>query len=197
MMTLKPMLAALLMTSALPAAAQTAPAAPAAAPMMRHDPAMMQRHRAAMMQHVAEMRKRHADDLALLLDLKPAQRPALDAFIEASHPRMGMDEGMGMGPMGDRAGGGPADGAAPPTFTERLDRMDQAATRRADAQHQRVAAAKAFYQSLDPHQRQLFEAVMRLRHGGGKPGGMGGMGGHMRGGHPDPDGMDGPGAPQD
>lgn len=196
-MTLKPMLAALLMTTALPAAAQTGPAAPAAAPMMmHHDPAMMQRHRAAMMQHVADMQKRHADDLALLLDLKPAQRPALDAFLKAAHPRMDMDEGMG--PMGQRAGGEPADGAAPPpTFTERLDRMDQAATRRADAQHQRIAALKAFYQSLDPHQRQLFEAVMRLHHGGGMHGGMGGMGGNMRGGHPGPDDMDGPGAPQD
>lgn len=194
-MTLKPMLAALLMTIALPAVAQTSPAAPAAAPMMRHDPAMMEQHRAAMQQHFADMQKRHADDLALLLDLKPAQRPALDAFLKASHPGMNMGMDMGMGPMGGPAGGEPADGAAPPpTFTEHLDRMDQAATRRADAQHQRVAAVKAFYQSLDPHQRQLFEAVMRLRHGGGK---QGGMGGHMRGGHPGPDGMDGPGAPQD
>src|SRR5690242_13732674 len=85
-MTLKPMLAALLITAALPAVAQTAPAAPA---VPRHDPAMMQQRRAEMQQHFAQMRQRRADDLALLLDLKPAQRASLDAFLKASHPGMG------------------------------------------------------------------------------------------------------------
>src|SRR3569623_1766043 len=99
-MTLKPMLAALLSGAALPAAAQTTPAAP---PGPRHDPAMMQHRRAEMRQHFADMRKHRAADLALLLDLQPGQRAALDAFLAASHP--GMHEGRK---------GRPPEGAAPP-----------------------------------------------------------------------------------
>lgn len=177
-MTLKPILAALLTVAALPAAAQTAPAAGMPPMTMgHHDPAMMHE----MMQ---KMRQRHADDMALLLDLKPAQRPALDAFL-ASHHAMGEDG------MEHRPEGAPG---TPPSFAERLDRMDQLAARHAEAEHQRIAAAKAFYQSLDPHQRQLFEALMRLHHGGG---GDGGMGSGMHGGHPGGTGpMGGPEAPQ-
>jgi len=185
-MRMKPILAALLTVAALPAAAQNTPApTPGAAPMMRHrDPAMMQ-------QMMHQMRQRHADDMALLLDLKPAQRPALDAFLKASHP------GRGEGRMGHRPEGAPAADArpTPPSFAERLDRMDQFAARRAEAGHQRIAAVKAFYQSLDPRQQQLFEAVMRMRRGAGGHGGPGGM----HGGHPDHDGpgpMGGPEAPQ-
>ena len=194
-MTLKPILAALLVATALPAAAQTAPA-PDGAPMMRRDPAMMQQRRAGMRQHFAEMERRHADDLALLLDLKPAQRPALDAFLKSSHP------GMGDGAMTRRPEGPPAERAAP-SFTQRLDRMDEMAARRADAEHRRIAATKAFYQSLDPHQQQLFDALMRMRHGGGGHGrmGRGGMGGGgMHGARPGGPGGPGPmarPAPQD
>ncbi|MDB5712453.1 MAG: hypothetical protein JWL96_4523 [Sphingomonas bacterium] len=191
-MTLKPMLAALLITAALPAAAQTASAAPA---RPRHDPAMMQQRRADMQQHFANMRQHRADDLALLLDLKPGQRSALDAFLKASHP------GMGASRMGRPPEGAPP-GATPPGFTERLDRMEAATTRHADAARERIGAIKAFYTSLDPHQKQLFDALRRMRHGGGmgSGGGMGhggAMGGHMRGGHPgDHVPMGGPEAPQ-
>jgi hypothetical protein len=191
-MTLKPILAALLIGAALPAAAQTAPA-PDGAPMMRRDPAMMQHRRAEMQQHVAAMKQRRADDLALLLDLKPAQRPALDAFLTSSH------HGMGGGKMRGRPEGAPmaGNGPTPASFTDRLDRMDQVAARRAEAGHQRIAAVKAFYQSLDPHQQQLFEAVMRMR--GGDRMGHGGMGGRMRGGmggHGGHGPVGGPEAPQ-
>lgn len=182
-MTLKPILAALLAVAALPAAAQTAPA-PGAPPMaMRHhDPAMMQE----MMQ---KMRQRHADDMALLLDLKPAQRPALDAFL-ASH------RGMGEGGMEHHPEGAPGTHPAAPGFAEHLDQMDQLATGHAEAEHKRIAATRAFYQSLDPHQRQLFEALMRLHHGGGHGGGM--HGGGMHGDHPGGAGpMGGHEAPQD
>ncbi|HSI19831.1 MAG TPA: Spy/CpxP family protein refolding chaperone, partial [Sphingomonas sp.] len=175
----------------LPAAAQTAPAAPAGP---RHDPALMQQRRAEMQQHFAQMRQRRADDLALLLDLKPGQRAALDAFLKASHP------GMGKGRMG-RPPEGAAPGATPPSFTDRLDRMEAATTRHADSARERIGAIKAFYTSLDPHQQQLFDALRRMRHGGmGRGGGMGhggGIGGHMRGGHPGGHApMGGPEAPQ-
>lgn len=189
-MTLKPILAALLVTAALPAAAQTAPA-PDGAPMMHRDPAMMQQRHAAMQQHFADMQRRHADDLALLLDLKPAQRPALDAYLASSH------HGMGEGPMARRPEGPPNAERAAPSFTQRLDRMDEAAGRRAEAEHRRIAATKAFYTSLDPHQQQLFDAMMRLRHGGGERGHRGMGGGRMRGGHPGGPGPMGRPAPQD
>jgi hypothetical protein len=190
-MTLKPMLAALLIGAALPAAAQTAPMNGP-----RDDPAMMQQRHAAMQQHFADMRKRRADDLALLLDLKPGQRSALDAFLAASHPHMGAGR-MGRQPEG----AAPPAGATPPSFTARLDRMEAANARHADDARARIGAIKAFYTSLDPHQQQLFDALMRMRHGGGMGhGGMmrhgGGMGG-MHGGHPGgPGQMGGPEAPQ-
>jgi len=196
-MTLKPILAALLIGAALPAVAQTAPAAPEGAPMRHRDPAMMQQRHAEMRQHFAQMRQRRADDLALLLDLKPGQRSALDAFLKASHPGMG----MGRGRMG-RPPEGAAPGATPPSFTERLDRMEAATTRHADAARERIGAIKAFYTSLDPHQKQLFDALRRMRHGGGMghgggTGHGGGMGGHMRGSHPGGHApMGGPEAPQ-
>ncbi len=138
---------------------------------------------------------RRADDLALLLDLKPGQRSALDAFLKAAHP------GMGKGRMG-RPPEDAAPGATPPSFTDRLDRMEAATTRHADAARERIGAIKAFYTSLDPHQKQLFDALRRMRHGGGmgRGGGTGhggGVGRHMRGGHPDDHApMGGPEAPQ-
>src|SRR3569623_1577284 len=91
-----------------------------------------------------------------------------------------------------------APGATAPSVTDRLDRMEAATTRHADAARARIGAIKAFYTGLDPHQKQLFDALLRMRHGGGMArGGMGhhgmggGMGGHLRGGHPG-----GPEAPQ-
>jgi len=183
-MTLKPLLAVLLAAAAMPVAAQNAPA-PGAPPMaMRHhDPAMMRE----MMQR---MRQRHADDMALLLDLRPAQRLALDAFLAASHPGGG-SERMDM-PM---EGAPPPAGSAPPSFTDHLDHEQALLAHRAEAGQRRIAAARAFYQGLDPHQRQLFEALMRLHHAGGH-GGMGGpMGGHP--GHDGPGPMGGPEASRD
>jgi hypothetical protein len=141
---------------------------------------MQQQRRAAMQQHFADMQRRRADDLALLLDLKPAQRPALDAFLASARHR------MGEGPMGRRPEGS-APGATPPSFTDRLDRMEAVTTRHAEAARARIGAIKAFYTGLDPHQKQLFDALMRMRHASGKGrGGMGhhGMGGHMRDGDP-------------
>src|SRR3569623_2978355 len=101
-----------------------------------------------------------------------------------------------------------APGATAPSVTDRLDRMEAATTRHADAARARIGAIKAFYTGLDPHQKQLFDALMRMRHGGGMArdgmghhgmggGRGGGMGDHLRGGHPSgPGPMGGPAATQ-
>jgi len=107
---------------------------------------------------------RREADLALLLDLEPAQKPALEAWLEASRP----------GPRGVHPDGPPP--ATAPTFGERLDDIEKAQAEAGAQGRAWIAAARAFYAQLDPHQQQLFEALKRLRppmgpmhHGG--PGG--------------------------
>lgn len=126
----------------------------------------------------AQMLKGETDDLALVLDLKPAQRPALEAFLKASRP----PERPHGPPPGDRQDGTPPrDG-----FEQHLARMEAETSRHAEQDHGRIAAARAFYAGLDAHQRDLFEAVMRLRHGPGGPGPHGGPGGPEGPGGPPP-----------
>ena len=147
--------------------------------------------RAAMQQRMAQRRAERAKDMATVLRLTPAQRPALDAFLNSQTPRRDMN-----GRPGDRQG-----------------REAMTAPQRADAQAKRVAerqafaarradALKTFYAALNPDQRQVFDALQRLRgpqaRGGARMGrggdhrGKGGPGGmHRRG----PDGRGGPGGP--
>lgn len=124
----------------------------------------------------AKVQQREADDMALLLRLRPAQRPALTAFLQAFAPPAPPQRGEGMqGPM-------PDDG-----FARQLERMTEMTARRAADETRRIAAARSFYDSLDAPQQAAFEALMRLRHGipmmGPRP--MGPMpGGPMDGGPP-------------
>lgn len=125
---------------------------------------------------IAQMQAREADDTALLLNLRADQRPALMAFLASMTPppppwrEPGQD-----GPMHGAPGQDgpktmpPADG-----FAQQLDRMTQDAARRSAEDAKRIAAARTFYDSLDPTQRRAFEALMRLRHGRGP--GFGPMG---------------------
>ncbi|MFK3890574.1 Spy/CpxP family protein refolding chaperone [Sphingomonas sp. NPDC079357] len=100
-------------------------------------------------------RVREVDDLSLVLGLRETQRPALSAFLQASRP--------------------PAPPAAPSrssmravpaeSFEAELDWMaDQDARHSAEARR-RIDAGHVFYDQLDDHQRKVFDAVMRLRHG--------------------------------
>jgi hypothetical protein len=101
----------------------------------------------------AQMRKMEGDDLAVILGLKPAQRPALDAFLNATAPRPPMarpDAHLG--------------------FEQDLAARERGIDAMGAAEHTRIAAARTFYVSLDGRQRQVFEATMRLRHGHGGPG---------------------------
>lgn len=94
--------------------------------------------------HEVAMKARAAEDIALLLDLKPAQRPALDAWL-AAMPAFGP-------PMPPRAG----EGHAPPeegAFLERLDAMEK-----------QIGVARSFYGQLDAQQKRRFDALERVRH---------------------------------
>lgn len=112
----------------------------------------------------AEMQAREADDTALLLNLRADQRPALMALlaIMTPPPPPWLDP-----PQRAPAPDGPK--PVPPSdgFAQQLDRMTQDAARRSAEDAKRIAAARAFYVSLDPAQRRAFEALMRLRHGRG------------------------------
>lgn len=113
---------------------------------------------------LAEMQAREADDTALLLNLRADQRPALMALLAAMTPPPP--------PWLDPPQRGPAPDSpkpVPPTdgFAQQLDRMTQDAARRSAEDAKRIAAARTFYESLDPAQRRAFEALMRLRHGRG------------------------------
>jgi hypothetical protein len=112
-------------------------------------PAPGQDRQAWMQQKIAERRAEVSRDLAILLEIKPGQQAALDAFLAAKGPES-------RGP-GAEAKPGPAD-----TEPERLDRMSAMEQRHAARVQARIEATRRFYAVLDPHQRQLFDALMRL-----------------------------------
>jgi hypothetical protein len=120
----------------------------------------------------AAMRRREADDLALVLGLSAAQRPALDAFLTAQMPPRRPD--------------GPPSGEAALGFEQRLGAMQAAVRARGAEEQARIEALQRFYGQLDARQKSVFEALMRLRHGPGGPGGHG----------PEGPGGDGPGGPE-
>jgi hypothetical protein len=159
-------LPAALLLLAAPALAQQTPATPAPAAPRPGEPPRPD---------FAKMEAERAGDMALLLELTPVQRPALDAFLRAGRP------GPDAPPPPP-----PAPGAAD-NFLQRLDRMEADHARMEARFRAHIAAAKAFYQQLNPHQRQLFEAMERLQHRPG-PHGPGPHG-------PGPRGPHGPGGP--
>lgn len=123
-----------------------------------------------------QMLKREADDLAIILDLTPDKRPALEAFLAANGPPE-----RPMGPPPARLESAPSMMG----FEQHLQEMEAHSARHAAAEKARIEAARAFYAVLDTHQKLVFEALMRLRHG---PGGAGhGPDGHGPGG-PGPEG---------
>ena len=137
--------AATVLTISTFAAAQPAPA-----------PAPGPDRQAWMQQKIAERRVEVSRDLAILLEIKPGQQAALDAFLAAEAP-----EARDARPQAN-----PAE-----TEPERLDRMSEMAQRRAGRMQARIEATRKFYAALDPHQQQLFDALMRLRraaHGMGR-----------------------------
>jgi periplasmic protein CpxP/Spy len=113
-------------------------------------PPQGQDRQAWVQQKIAERRAEVSRDLAILLEIKPGQQAALDAFLAATGPESRAPDA--------EAKPGPAE-----TEPERLDRMSAMAQRRAAQMQTRIEATRTFYAALDPRQRQLFDALMRLR----------------------------------
>jgi hypothetical protein len=170
---------------AAPLAAQApeaAPPPPAAGDHPRFDPARFQ-------QMMAERRARRADDLAIVLALKPAQRPALDQWLGAMEPPFG-PRGHGPDDKGPGERGAGSEAKAPMTTTERLDRDQAKLDERQQRARTAIDATRRFYATLDPQQQKVFDALSRLRHDHDGPGF--GHGGH-HGDGPPPPGMGKPG----
>jgi hypothetical protein len=111
--------------------------------------------------------KQHAQDLRIILRLRPDQEGALTAFLQ-SHKRP-----EGPPPAGRRGPPGAGPGVAPMTTPQRLDEMAQREARHADMQRRHAEALRTFYAALSPEQRQVFDALQRM-HGGHEHGGWGG-----------------------
>ena len=128
------------------------------------------------------MHQRESDDIALLLALRPAQRPALAAYLRSLLPPLPPQNGALTedGPLtedGALTEDGPMTEYGPMTqddrpspddddaFARHLERMTAALRWRSADGARRIAAARTFYDGLDPAQRAAFEALMRVRYG--------------------------------
>lgn len=100
------------------------------------------------------MRNHEAEDIALLLGLRPEQRPALAAFLADRRP-----------PVAPRPDTNPGD-----DFEANLRRMEADTAKRFENDKRQTANARTFFKMLDPRQRTAFEALMRLRNAPGRPG---------------------------
>ena len=203
MTTRRPLtLASLIATASLTALTVTgsahaqAPARPAPSAATAPTPP----NRAQMEQRMAERRAQRTADMATVLRLTPTQRPALEAFVASQTPQR-------RDPAARMAG---AQGRRDLTPQQRLDERAKRATERQAFAARRAESLRTFTAALNPEQKQVFEALNRLRGPDGRgrggdrmrgpghrEGGMGmGMrgpgGGDRRGG---PDGQRGPGGP--
>lgn len=110
----------------------------------------------------AERRAHMADHLRTVLQLTPAQEPALTAFLDSMKP----PEGAGMD-RHDRDMDHDADAhlTTPQRLDQMLAHMDQMHTR----MEAHVQAVKTFYAQLTPSQQKAFDDLgpMMMMHGGG------------------------------
>lgn len=113
------------------------------------------------------MMAQRTERLREILQLTPAQEPALKTFMEAMKPPAGMRDAM-------RA---QHQEMASLTTPERLDRMKAMMAQRQAQFDRRAAATKTFYAQLTPAQKKAFDALPPMRGPG-----HGGHDGGMRGG---------------
>jgi hypothetical protein len=103
-----------------------------------------------------------------LLQLKPAQEPALQTYVAAlDSAGQGLWKGLG----------GMMSGGMPQTTPERLARMQQMMAQHQTAVAAMIDATRRFYDQLDPAQKRAFDALPEMMMHGGMMGGMGMMGG--------------------
>ncbi|MBX3481027.1 MAG: Spy/CpxP family protein refolding chaperone [Caulobacter sp.] len=112
-----------------------------------------------------EMRARHLRDV---LQLRPDQEPALQAFLAATKPQMDHMK-MEFKPGAD---GKPSTPPKMMTTPERLDMQAKMMARHQAAFEKRAAAIKTFYAALSPSQQKAFDALHMGRMGGHRGHGM-------------------------
>ncbi len=176
---------------------------PAGAAGPRQPNADMQARRAEMEARRATMKQQHLADLKTVLRLTAAQEPALTALLAAQDEEMGPGR-RAQGPQQQRA----APLAPNATTLQKLDEMEKRRAEMTAPTQKRIQALRTFYNVLSPEQRQVFDAlqrlrnpdgpapgrrlIMRLRERGGPDGPGAPRGPGRRGG---PDGFGGPGGP--
>ena len=106
---------------------------------------------------IAEARAQMARDLHTILRLRPDQESAFQAYQAAmGPPKFDPPPRMEDGP--------------PTTTPERLDRMDKMRAEMESRRAKADAATRTFYAALSPEQKDVFDALERLRgphgHGG-------------------------------
>jgi len=139
-------------------------------------PTAMHEHWAEHMQEHAEQRAKALRDI---LNIRPDQEAAFQAFLASMKPagdRMGMRE---------RHDG---DDAAALTTPQRLDRMAARMAERQAAFQRKAMAIRTFYGALSPEQQRAFDAMHGMMGHGHHGGGWGGG--------PDHHGFEGPGGPR-
>jgi hypothetical protein len=149
---------------ALYAAASSAQPAPPPEPgqrMERHERAERQ-ERTVIIRRGDDMGADRAEHLRAILQLKPGQDAALNAYLEAMRPTGGHERMMRMHGEG-RAKSTP----------ERLAQMEARMAEHEAAMRSKIAATKRFYDQLDPAQKRAFDELP-LMMGGPMPM-MGGM----------------------
>jgi hypothetical protein len=96
-----------------------------------------------------------AEHLRTMLQLKPGQEPALQAYMAAVRPQhMEHDH---VGPAADRQGGEKAK-----TTPERLADMEKRMADQQVAAHARIEATRKFYAQLEPSQKKVFDEMPML-----------------------------------
>jgi hypothetical protein len=117
-----------------------------------------ERHERAMIIRRGDERPDQAEHLRAILQLKPAQEPALTAYLAAMHPQGDHDR------MAKMRGEG-----RPKTTPEKLARMEARMNEHQAAMKTRIAATKRFYDQLDPAQKRAFDELPLMMGGPSGP----------------------------
>ena len=104
-----------------------------------------------------------AADVALLLRLRPDQQAGYQAWRASMEPSESVAEPGGGWRRGDKA----PEASGPQNTPQELERMQAMMAERTTRERARLDATRRFYASLGPEQQTLFDALMRLRLGGG------------------------------
>lgn len=156
--------AALALSVASAVCAQPAPPPPGAA----SDHAGPDRE--AFRERMQARRQERLQTLHDALSLRPDQEGAWRAYVDGMKPPEGREGREHMAR---------AEGSGPMTTPERIDRMMQRMSERQAAFSRRADGVKRFYSALSPTQQRTFDALARMRMGGGfGRGGFGHGGGH-------------------